>query len=125
MHHSSCILVVVDDDGIRGFLTELLTDLDYAVHPAASSAQALAVLQREPIDLIVLDDALPLFNGLTFLAWYRVRAKPAVPIVLLTSKAQAAAPEGISGVVPKPFLVEELETYLHLLLPEELAVSAA
>jgi CheY-like chemotaxis protein len=59
------ILVVEDDEGVRGYVSEILQDLNYRVLTAPDAAIALHMLERqeEPIDLLLTDVVLPGMNG--------------------------------------------------------------
>jgi signal transduction histidine kinase len=59
------ILVVEDDEGVRGYISEVLQDLDYRVLTAPDAAVALHILERQeqPVDLLLTDVVLPGMNG--------------------------------------------------------------
>jgi signal transduction histidine kinase len=59
------ILVVEDDEGVRGYIAEILQDLDYRVLTAPDAAVALHMLERQeaPVDLLLTDVVLPGMNG--------------------------------------------------------------
>ena len=61
------ILVVDGDERTRDTLTAIL-QRDYLVLPAATGEEGLAILQREELDLILLDVQLPGINGLELLS---------------------------------------------------------
>jgi CheY-like chemotaxis protein len=54
-----CILVVEDDDGVRGAVVDMLTELGYRVLKARSAAEALAVLEKQDADLLFTDVVMP------------------------------------------------------------------
>ena len=56
------VLVVDDDEGIRGTLTAILKR-EYRITTAVTGEEALAILRREDVDLILLDVRLPGING--------------------------------------------------------------
>jgi signal transduction histidine kinase/CheY-like chemotaxis protein len=59
------ILVVEDDEGVRGYVAEILQDLNYRVLTAPDAAVALHILERQEqaIDLLLTDVVLPGMNG--------------------------------------------------------------
>src|SRR5439155_104152 len=67
-------------------LCSLLANRTWAVHCATSADQALAILQRQPIDLAVLDIGIPLVDGVQLLGIIK-RRHPSVRIAVLTGKA--------------------------------------
>jgi two-component system, cell cycle sensor histidine kinase and response regulator CckA len=57
------ILVVEDDDGVRGFATRVLERAGYRVLSAPGGAYALANYGSESVDLLVTDVVMPSMNG--------------------------------------------------------------
>jgi len=105
------ILVVDDEPAIRRLLRSTLGVQDYVVLEAASVAQALEVLEREKVDLIILDLGLP--DGDGFEVINKLRPDSQVPIVVLSSRDDErgkvqALDAGADDYVTKPFGVEEL-----------------
>ena len=70
------ILVVDDEMGIRGLLSEILTDEGHSVELAENAAQARAVRERMRPDLVLLDIWMPDVDGVT-LAQGMGRQRPA------------------------------------------------
>jgi CheY-like chemotaxis protein len=58
------ILVVDDEEGIRNLLKEELEEEGYWVHTASSAKEALDLVERLPLDLVVLDIRMPGMDGL-------------------------------------------------------------
>jgi two-component system, OmpR family, response regulator MprA len=115
------VLLVVDDDApIRRMLTRTLEAQGYAVRAVADGGSALAAVEQEPPELIVLDVGLPGMDGLAVCR--RVRARGlALPILLLT--ARDAVGDRVSGLdagaddyLVKPFAAEELSARVRALL---------
>jgi diguanylate cyclase (GGDEF)-like protein len=108
------VLIVDDDEPLRRFLRQILTQSGYTVAEAKSSAGALQQLQGLTPDLILLDYVLPDMNGLQLLE--KIRSLPRlvqVPIIYLTGKndipAKTRALEnGAVDYVTKPFDPREL-----------------
>mgnify|MGYP000444518086 FL=1 len=105
------ILVVDDEPAIRRLLRSTLGVHDYTVLEAASVAQALEVLGREKVDLVILDLGLP--DGDGFEVIEKLRPASQVPIVVLSSRDDEhgkvrALDAGADDYVTKPFGVEEL-----------------
>ncbi len=103
------VLCVDDDADILAVVSLSLRTLGgLTVHAARSGAEALAVLRRERVDLVLLDVMMPVMDGLETLA--EMRKDPAmakVMVVLMTARVQlyerAEAPEGVRAVIAKPF----------------------
>lgn len=120
------VLVVDDDDVTRLVLGHQLNKLGHKVIEACSGAEALEILSRHPIDLIISDHDMPGMSGLEL----RHRLGPAldVPFVVLTGFADADELGGTSGVLgmtaaflTKPVSSPVLETLLQDLLSKEVA----
>ena len=105
------VLVVDDDERLRGLLKKYLSDNGYAVTTAGDAAEARAQLGAVVPDLIVLDVMMPGESGVELTK--SLRARSAVPILLLT--AMGAAQDRIAGLesgaddyLAKPFEPREL-----------------
>ena len=106
------VLVVDDDDIIRGFVSEALEDEGYDIRTAANGRHALNVLRDWKPDLIVLDLMMPEMDGWTFRAEQRKLADASdVPVVILSAardlRARAATLDPVS-ILGKPFDLDEL-----------------
>jgi signal transduction histidine kinase len=107
------LLVVDDNPAMRAHVVECLRDLG-SVLVAADGLQALEVLQRHRVDLVVSDVMMPRLDGEGLLA--RIRGNPAwsdLPVVLLSARAETGAAvsgldRGADDYVAKPFAREEL-----------------
>lgn len=88
---SQSILIVDDFASVRLYHSVFLTRKGYHCVAAADGAAALAQLETQAVDLILLDLVMPKMNGGEFIR--RVRALPrfaAVPILVITSDASPA-----------------------------------
>ena len=79
------ILIVDDDEGMRETLTAMLRR-DYRVLRAATGEFALQILEKEDVDLILLDVRLPGISGFEVLR--RIRQISDVPVVMLTAAGE-------------------------------------
>lgn len=77
------ILLVDDDEGIRENVMELLESQDYAVMAAKDAAEALTILDSEPIDLLLTDFQMPGANGVELIEAAR-KARGDLPAILMT-----------------------------------------
>jgi DNA-binding response OmpR family regulator len=113
------ILVVDDDPALRELLATYLGDNELRVTTVASGAAMAEAFDREAIDLVVLDLRLPGEDGLQLARALRERA--AVPIVLLTGRAEEAdrvmgLELGADDYVTKPFSPRELLARIRAVL---------
>ena len=79
------ILVVDDDKNTRMFFEAVLTAANYKVSLADNGEAALAVMDREHIDLVVLDVMMPKMNGYDFTKALRA-ADNNIPILMVSAK---------------------------------------
>jgi len=81
------VLIVEDDAATRALLRDLLAKEGCAVDEAEDGLAALARVEAEPPDLILLDLMMPRMDGFQFVEAMRAKpGAPAVPIVVLTAK---------------------------------------
>ena len=79
------ILVAEDDADLRGVLTTSLTRTGHRVIAARDGAEALAAIERDQIDLLVLDLVMPNIDGFEVLARLKELEKgKALPVVVVT-----------------------------------------
>ena len=79
------ILVADDDKNTRLFLRAVLEDAGYTVTTANNGEEALSVLDREHIDLVVLDIMMPKMDGYEFTRTLR-EAQNNLPILMVSAK---------------------------------------
>ena len=86
------ILVVEDDQDVRGVFSELLTSNGYAVLQAENGAEGLDAVKTHQPRLILLDLNMPYMSGAAFRAVQQRLAKnlSAIPVVLVSGDAAAA-----------------------------------
>ena len=113
------ILVVDDDEDIRGLLRALLERAGYDVTDAADGRAGLRELYAGSPDLVILDVAMPGLDGWATLE--RIREVTDVPVLMLTARdAELERVRGLqSGAddyVVKPFGRQELVARVEVLL---------
>jgi two-component system cell cycle response regulator DivK len=111
---SKRILVVEDQEDNRRIVRDLLAANDYLMTEAENGEEALAAVQKERPDLILMDIQLPVMDG--YEATRRLKADPAssaIPIIAVTSYAlsgdeEKARAAGCNDFVPKPYSPRQL-----------------
>jgi two-component system response regulator MprA len=114
-------VLIVDDDGpVRRTLARTLGAEGYETELAPDGGGALAAIERDPPDAVVLDAIMPGMDGLAVAR--RLRAKGvAVPILMLTARdgiadRVAGLDAGADDYLVKPFASEELLARVRALL---------
>ncbi|MDR7379497.1 DNA-binding response OmpR family regulator [Rhodoferax ferrireducens] len=105
------ILVIDDDPSIRELVVEYLGNNDLRVSAGGSGRELFELVDREAIDLVLLDLKLPGEDGMQLARTLRERA--AVPIIFLTGRNEEAdrvmgLELGADDYVTKPFSPREL-----------------
>ena len=105
------VLVVDDDDRIRGLLKDYLANNDYIVSTAENATQAKARLEYIKFDIIILDVMMPGQDGYELTK--EIKKKIKVPVILLTAKGEVenrikGLELGADDYIGKPFEPKEL-----------------
>jgi two-component system, NtrC family, response regulator AtoC len=107
------ILIVDDELNIRDGLKAVLHKPDYKILTAGDGLSALALLKKEPVDLLISDIRMPKMDGLALqeevMKWF-----PGLPIILLTAygsieTAVEAMRKGAYDFLTKPLNLDKLE----------------
>lgn len=114
------ILVVDDDKNARFLLRELLLSEHYTVTEADSGDTALDVLDREHVDLVIVDIMMPRVNGYEFTEELRTFDEE-LPVLMVSAKQlpedrKKGFISGIDDFMSKPFDNEELLLHVKALL---------
>lgn len=100
------ILICDDDRDICAALAVYLKAEGYEVHTAATGREAIKLLQKQEIQLVLMDIMMPEMDGVT--AMTRIRETSNVPIILLTAKSEdcdkiLGLNVGADDYITKPF----------------------
>ena len=114
------ILVVDDDKNTRRLMQAVLQADGYAVTTAENGAQALEVMDRETVDLVVLDIMMPQMDGYEFTKTLRA-ADNNLPILMVSAKQLPADRKqgflvGTDDYMTKPIDEEEMLLRIKALL---------
>ncbi len=115
------ILIIEDDSDFQDIYQLYLQGESFQVLTALNGREAIAVLEKETPDLIILDLIMPVMDGEEFYAWLRAQEKwRHIPV--LVASVNEKVPQhmadlgGIAGSLKKPFeidtLVEKIRTNL-------------
>lgn len=105
------ILVVDDEQEIADLLELYLISDGYQVIKSEDALEGLAIMEREKIDLVLLDIMMPKMDG--YEVCKKIREKKNTPIIMLTARAEEldkvlGLELGADDYVTKPFGVREL-----------------
>lgn len=108
------VLIVDDEDIIRETIADVLTRFGAVTVTASDGQQANALLSESRFDLVLSDIKMPHSNGYEVFASAR-KNNPTCPVILMTGfgydpnhSIVRASKEGLSGVLFKPFKVDQL-----------------
>lgn len=98
------ILAVDDEEAVTLLLHRVLTRSGYAVMTAATGEEALALLEKDPVDLLLVDKSLPRMSGFEVISQARAR-HPDMAVAMITAHPEpfTAAQERLDGYLAKPF----------------------
>ena len=109
------ILIVDDIKEVRDVVQLILTRKGYSTLTAQNGAECLEILNKQQVDLIILDIIMPEIDGWEVLRRLKSQGKTAaIPVVLLTSKSQSIDQMlglnvfGVSDYLTKPFTQKDL-----------------
>lgn len=113
------LLVVDDDERIRGLLQKFLMRNGFLVTIARDAGQARRLMAGLDFDMIVVDVMMPGQDGIAFTR--EVRAQTAVPILMLTARTETASriegfEAGADDYLVKPFEPKELLLRINAIL---------
>jgi diguanylate cyclase (GGDEF)-like protein len=118
---TASILVVDDDDDVRGFLREILEGDGHKVIEASTGFEALGALELHRPQLVLLDVLMPSMDGFAVVQAIKSRPGAFVPVILLTalddppSRARGIA-AGADEVLAKPVHPAELRLRVRAML---------
>lgn len=114
------ILVIDDDDRVRGLLRDILRMGGHHVIEAQDGELGIQYLEKKiPVDLVLTDLGMPLRNGWEVARWIKMRS-PELPVVLITGWGESLDEEkvkeaGVDLIISKPFEVQEILNTVDLL----------
>ncbi len=123
MSYSHSIITVDDSSTMRRIIKNTLQKLGFTnILEAEHGVEALEVLSKNEVDIIITDWNMPEMDGLTFVKTLRLDPKYVdVPILMITTEAAkedilTALKNGVNNYVVKPFTPEILQEKVFKLL---------
>ena len=120
------ILICDDEKDIVNALKIYLSDPDYQIFEAYNGREAVELLDRQEIHLILMDIMMPQMDGIT--AMTKIREKSNIPIILLTAKSEDADKilglnVGADDYITKPFSLAILRARVAAVLRDREAAN--
>jgi two-component system response regulator CpxR len=111
------VLVIDDDQELTSMLREFLAGEGFEVECAENATAGLAAMEKQPIDLLVLDVMLPGASGFDVLRSLR-QSQSRLPVIMLTARGEAVdrilgLELGADDYLAKPFDPRELAARLR------------
>jgi CheY-like chemotaxis protein len=127
------VLLAEDNLVNQRLAVRLLEKAGHTAVVVGNGKEALAALERQPFDLVLMDWEMPEMGGLEATAAIREREKKVgehVPIIAMTAHALKGDRErclaaGMDGYVPKPIQAQELRQVIAAVVPPEAPSAAA
>jgi DNA-binding response OmpR family regulator len=122
MTRSLSVLLVEDDDPLRGVLAELLASCGWNVFPTGFGPEAVRLARSNPIDFSIVDLHLPGMTGLEVLLSIR-REGRLLPAIMMSGQASAeettaALNAGVFSFLRKPLDLDRLRVSLDQLVQQ-------
>lgn len=105
------ILICDDEPDIRSALSISLSGEGYEIYEAENGEQALEIINKENISLLLMDVMMPVMDGITALS--KLRESSNIPVILLTAKGRDSDKvdglnSGADDYITKPFVTVEV-----------------
>ena len=116
------ILVVEDDSEMRELLKDELTDGGYDVVLAVNGEEAMGIMDRDAVDLVITDIRMPKVGGFELLPRLK-RHDSKLPVIVITAfgdwpTLSEAYDKGACDYIDKPFKILDLKRSVRKALEE-------
>lgn len=117
------LLIVDDEDDVRLFLEDFLSEREFQVITASSAEEGLELIERQIPDIVLLDLMMPGMDGLECLKLIK-KKHPKIKVIMITAlndetKVELAKKQGAENYILKPFSLEYLESELLALIQDK------
>ena len=119
MKQNKTILIIDDIEENVDILERQLTSAGYITLSANEAPKALHMLNKESIDLILLDINMPIIDGITFLESIKNNALLApIPVIMVTANEDAkmalvCLKKGAAGYITKPYSMKQIKQQIE------------
>ncbi len=119
------ILLIDDDELLRGALVQSLINAGHKVNQAADGRQGCELARSMAVDIVITDLVMPVQEGVETILTLR-RERPALPIIAMSGGVtnsglylDIAGKIGAKRMLPKPFMPKALIALVQQILEEE------
>ncbi len=117
------ILVVDDEASVRDSVHDWLTESGYQVFTAENGPQALELIQKERLGIVIADLVMPGMDGIELMKQAK-EILPSIAVIIITAygsiaTAIAAMKEGAYDYIEKPFCPERMELLIQKLVEHQ------
>jgi two-component system chemotaxis response regulator CheY len=117
------ILITEDSATMRSLISSTIAAMgDYEVVEAANGFEALRILPREMVDMVITDINMPDINGLELISFLRSNVNyKSLPLIIISTEGsekdrQKGLALGADAYLVKPFVPEELQNLIRTFL---------
>ncbi|HVS51273.1 MAG TPA: response regulator [Opitutaceae bacterium] len=121
------LLIIDDDDLLRGVLAKSLTHAGHTVLQAPDGRQGVELTRVTPVDIVITDLIMPVQEGVETILTLR-REQPALPVIAMSGGAsnsklylEIAEKIGARRILAKPFTPKQLLEVIDEILAEQAA----
>jgi len=123
MSEQKTILTIDNDENVRTTIVDIIEALGYRCLEASSARGAFDILEKEIIDLVLLDIKMPNVHGHQFLSVMRERGF-VTPIIVISGYLQKdvikqVAGLGVKGILSKPIRIKRFSEEILKVLEQE------
>jgi diguanylate cyclase (GGDEF)-like protein len=120
------ILIVDDQPAIRHMIREGVIDLGYFSFEAADGIEALEILEKEPMDLVITDVSMPRLDGMALTQ--AIKGKYDINVIVMTGLIgnftyEDVIAKGASDFILKPLRIQELLVRIKRVLRERIIIA--
>jgi DNA-binding response OmpR family regulator len=110
-------MIIEDDEAMRSLLEDFFEEEGFETDSASNGADALRILSKDHLDLIITDIRMPGLTGLDILPRLR-RLKPETSIIVMTAYGsedvrRRSLDRGATTYLEKPIHLSQLRTLIH------------
>ena len=121
------VLLIDDDDLLRGALMQSLINAGHKVIEASDGRQGCELARSMPVDIVLTDLVMPVQEGVETIMTLR-RERPKLPVIAMSGGVtnsklylDIAGKIGAKRILPKPFMPKALIALVEEVLAEEAA----